>query len=268
MLAALVSTAVLALGAQAPPQEQTATAGQVTARITWKGEFPSARDLRITIDRAGGRLVDEEPDTRACGRCLSPHEDALRVLDLDGDAEPEVLLDGTTGGAHCCNVTLVYRFDGTGYRRIERFWGNQGYVLEDLDGDARPELNGRDDLFSYVYGAYAESMPPALVLALRHGRLRDVTRSYPDLLRADARYALARYRRLARSRHGNVRPALALYDAAQHRLGRPARSHRLLRSALRRGLLARRSRFDFKPFGRAYIRDLHRRLRRGGHITP
>ena len=40
----------------------------------------------------------------------------LKVADLDGDGEPEVLVDTFSGGAHCCLTTRVERWDGTGYR--------------------------------------------------------------------------------------------------------------------------------------------------------
>jgi hypothetical protein len=51
-----------------------------------------------------------------------------------------VLVDAYSGGAHCCALTEIASFNGTGYGVVESYWGNTGYALRDLDGDGRPEL--------------------------------------------------------------------------------------------------------------------------------
>ena len=57
----------------------------------------------------------------------------LRIIDLDGDGEPEVLVDLYTGGAHCCWATLFLRWDGHTYRSMQHLWGDPSYDLSDLD---------------------------------------------------------------------------------------------------------------------------------------
>jgi hypothetical protein len=263
MLAFWIS-GVLALAAAAPAtHEQTATGGATTARVTWTGEFPEAADLHVTIDRAGQRLHDAPAPAE-----LAPGGDdtapVVRVLDLGGDPEREVLVEGYTGGAHCCTVGLVYRFAGDHYELLRHDFGNIGYRLTDLDGDGPPEFFTRDD-FSYAFGAYVESVSPLQVIALRDGELADVTTSFRSLVRADAKRLGRRFRRMSRGRD-NVRPVLAAYAAELHRLGQHRQARRVVDRALRRGLLKRRRSFEFGPFGKAYVLRLNRMLREGGYL--
>ncbi len=258
--------AVLALTAAATPHTKTATAGPVTATATWKGELAETKDFHLTIDRSGQRLVDEDVTTKACGACLEPISDqVVRAVDLDADGEPEVLLDGYTGGAHCCTVALVYRFTGSAYARLEHFFGNPGFALTDLDHDGRPEFRTAVD-WAYAFGSYAETVAPIEVLALHDGRLSDVTAAFGGLVRREALRFGRTYRHWARLRHANVRPPLAGYVADLHRLRQHRHARAVLEHALRRGFLRRRSRYEVGPYGRAYVRRLQRMLRAGGFV--
>lgn len=77
------------------------------------GAFSSLR-LRIVRD---GRTVFDGPPKRL-EPCFCPDNGpivrepggALRVRDLDGDGEPEVVLDSYLGAPHCCWYTDVYRY--------------------------------------------------------------------------------------------------------------------------------------------------------------
>src|SRR5207244_3839241 len=62
---------------------------------------------------------------------------SVAVRDLDGDAEPEVVLDLYSGGAHCCYSTDIYRYNGSGYSLGEHAWGDVGYRLADLHRDTQ-----------------------------------------------------------------------------------------------------------------------------------
>ena len=74
------------------------------------------------------------------------------MRDLDGDHEPEVVLDLFWGGAHCCWWTRVYRLDrarGT-YVPLNHWWGDAKARsrLRDLDHDGVPEFVAADDRFT------------------------------------------------------------------------------------------------------------------------
>jgi hypothetical protein len=231
------------------------------------------RDFRVAITREGQRLVDEPVMVRTCARLgcylrpttFPPGREAVAVVDLEGEGEPEVVVDTYTGGAHCCTVSKIWRFDGGAYSAIEHDWGNQVYRLRDFGRDGRVEFRSADDRFSYAFGSYAGSRWPVHILRYRNGRLRDVTRYFRRLVRRDMRSHRRLYLRLRLARH-DTWAALAAYVADLHRLGRHRQARRAVRGALRRGELRRRHRYDIGPFGTAFVRRLNRMLRTGGYL--
>lgn len=252
-------------------ESRTARSGAVTARLSFRETNDVYRDLRLRIVRAGRTAFAGRP--RRVGACACPLNGPVvarpvRVLDLDGDREPEVLVDFFTGGAHCCSYTDVYRWVrrlGT-YVPTVGFWGNAGYRLADLDRDGRPELRTADDRFAYAFASFAASADPIRVLRFRQGRFVEVTRRFRRLVAADARSLYALYQRTRRSSFPEVRGVLAAWLADEATLGRASAGWRVLKSAYRRGELGRGSTKDGYPAGRAYLRRLRSFLRRTGYL--
>ena len=272
-LAVVLATLALAAPAHArvPAGSRSVSAGAVTATLSWSaGDFFAGRPA-LRIVRAGVVAFDA-PLASACRACtsLADPETALSVTDLDGDGEPEILVDTYTGGAHCCTVTPIFRWTGAGYRRLTASFGNVGYSLEDLDHDGRPEFVTADDSFAYAFTAFAFSAFPLRILDYgtdRGGRtalLRDVTSSYPALVAKEAaglRHDVAR-----RGRGDDARGLIAAYVADLYRLGRRAQAAAYLDSALRRGLLdSPDPGFDIWPARARYVRTLRRFLRSHGY---
>jgi len=165
------------------------TRGPVSADLTYRETHDSYRDVRIVIHRHGV-LTLAAPLSRFCPGCLLSGYNLLlgrplTIADLDGDGEPEVLVDLYTGGAHCCFYTVVLRYDGHSYEAVTHLWGDPGYELSDLDHDGRPELVSADDRFADQFTAYASSLLPVQVWRYDHGMLTDVTSQYPDAWLAD-----------------------------------------------------------------------------------
>src|SRR3954452_512178 len=163
----------LPLPAAAAGEAPRAGSGAVAAEITrgaGQGGPPPGR--RVTIERAGRKLVDDHVGD---GPAFPQIRKAVRVRDLDGDHEPEILVDAYSGGAHCCERTRVYSFDGSDYAFTVHQWGNQDYALRDPDGDGRPELVSGDDRFAYAFSAYAFSVFPVRIYVDRGGRLLERT---------------------------------------------------------------------------------------------
>ncbi len=77
--------------------------------------------------------------------------------DITGEGNPDVVIETFTGGAHCCFSTIVYDLGPTLTQVLKTRESNCGGRFEDLDGDAIPEFVTCDDLFAYVYCAYASS---------------------------------------------------------------------------------------------------------------
>jgi hypothetical protein len=228
---AAAALAAAALGAFAPAAlgndagAITHTAGSVTATVAWdKAEF-GISNPRLSVVRAGvrydltiGDICDEGCILVADDADTDPATSMLKVADLDGDGEPEVLLDTFSGGAHCCLTARLLTFNGTGYTPKDMGYGDVGYQLKDADGDGRLELVGQDPRFSAVFTAFAASGFPPSVFHVDKGAFVDVTATFPMLIRADAARRLKALRKAKRT--DDVRGVLAAYVADQYLLGR------------------------------------------------
>ena len=231
LAAAVVSStfALLPAAARAAPAGiQEATGGPVKATLSWQGSrarYDGVVAPRLKLERAGVVALDAGIGD-LCDRCFfygDAEDPDVEVADLDGDAEPEVLVTTYTGGAHCCTDLGIwdYRADLGTYGHLVRNFGNGGHRLVDLDGDRRPELSSVDDRFAYAFAPYVFSARPPQVL--RWSRvprvgLTDVTRQFPQVIRKDA----AALRRVLRGRAKGVdlRGPLAAYVADMYLLDR------------------------------------------------
>jgi hypothetical protein len=164
-------------------------------------------------------------------------------------------VDLFTGGAHCCLISFIYDFNGTSYNRIGRDWGSPGYVLTNIDRRERPEFRSGDKRFESLYSSYAETRFPIQIWRYRGGRLKTVTREFRNTVRRD-RDAALRFYRTVRGVKGDVRGALAAYQADNYLLSRrtAARGWRVLRGLRGRGIVSTR-----------YLRSLQRKLRQFGY---
>jgi hypothetical protein len=171
-----------------------------------------------------------------------------------------VVLDLYTGGAHCCEQTFI-ALVGTRVRWIAHDWKNPGYHGERI-GDRYYFVSG-DNRFDDTFTSYAFSWAPAQVWALRNGRLTDVTRSVPSVVRVDAKNAWRHYLGRWGRRDRQIRGvgALAGWCADEYLLSRGAKCEKVLGRALAGGYLNP----SFGLRGRAFIRGLNRDLERWGY---
>jgi hypothetical protein len=240
-----VLVAVAALAASAPAsmaKTETASTGPVTATLSYDHAADAVewKNLQLTIARGGAQALVTDP---SFGDCQSPycspagfgHSGSVHAEDLDGDGEPEVILDLYTGGAHCCYVSRFYRWTGTTYVPVDRNFGDPGYRIADLDGDGVKELMTADYRFGYVFTAFAFSLMPVRIYDLQGGSWKLVTTRFPDRIRKDAKANWHYFRKAGRL--GEPRGAIAAWVADQYMLGHRASARRTLRRLARRGRL-------------------------------
>ena len=261
-----VLLAALALPASAQAEQYTGQAGAVSATLTWTppADEGAAPRFDLAVQRAGAFVFDGPLSIDNCAgpscrpAAASRGDRPFQVVDLDRDGEPEVLLFVYWGGAHCCFLAYVYRYDGAtgGYRVKVHQFADAGARLRDLGGDGRVELVSADFRLAYEFASFAGSGMPLRIWRYRAGRFDDVTRSFKPRVRADARRWWRLYRRALR-RHGEQLGVLAAWTADQYRLGRRAAALRVLRRERRRGHV---------PSGRRYVERLDRRLRKLGYL--
>jgi hypothetical protein len=272
---ALLTGAALALALLAPGVASaadggtaTASAGAVQATLTWAAAQYGNKDPHLVVTRGGAPAFDGSSvvagspcSEDGCVYAASGKRDSpLQVVDLDADGEPEVLVDAYTGGAHCCALTEILRFDGTTYAPFEASWGNIGYDLKDLDGDGRPEFVSADDAFSYAFSSFAGSFHPPLVLdydAAATGSFSIVTRRFPALARKNAKDALHTLAR-ARRQHFETLGPVAAYVADLYLLGRGREVRPYLARARKRGDLRNASGRAPRSFDGKLLDFLHK----------
>ena len=250
------------------PHVERARAGAVQAVFSYAYDAAKFRftKQRLTIRRSGETRFAEtlrrppEGGFNAQPAGYFAHRRSVSISDLDGDGEPEVVLDLYWGGAHCCWYTQIYRYiaDTARYRTIVHVWGNFSYVLADLDHNGQQELVTRDNRFSYAFASFADSRWPVHILGYRRGRLTLETTAYPSEIRRDAtalwREAMARRR--GRSNQGII----AAWAADQCMLGHPAAAFRIIDRLARSGRVhGEMPRVRFKN-------RLRRFLRRTGYL--
>ena len=259
---------------------ETATNGTVTAELSYvtrtrgsgRFRFKEFRNFRVKITRAGQVLYDQ-PVGDPCEQFCTPTETALTrrhiaLRDLNADGEPEVIVGLFTGGANCCVLVLAYGYDAPAnvYRRAELDTGG-GYVARDLDSDGVIELVGDDFRFRGLFTCGACGPRPIRIWHYGLRRFEVVTTDFPAKIREHARRMRRFYERVRnRNEAAFVKGALTPLVADLCLLDRCGRGFRLVRAAIRRGELDRRSIFDVSPLRFAYLRALKRFLRRTGYL--
>lgn len=138
------------------------------------------------------------------------------------DATPSIILEGFTGGAHCCATLRVVTPVGRQLKVIEfeviDGSGDESFP-NDVDGDGIMDFVRQDDRFRYEFASGAESLSPPIIFNIYKGNLVDVT-SEPGFLPLWTKFA-ADARALCSDRSNADRNgACAAYVAAAARLGR------------------------------------------------
>jgi len=262
MLGVAAVALVLLTGQPAVRHLDAATLG-VHAKVDYVSfQFAAKRKPRIRIWR-NDQLVTRELIDAAPRQANSPEAVVpvgVTARDLDGDGEPEVLVELSSNAAYCCSWWRVYSFSGKRYVPQLHWWGDINAVpaIRDLDHDKQVELVSVDDRFAalapHVAAAY-----PLQIWQYRHGDFRNVTRQYPDRIAAHAAGLWSRYQQGV----GPARYVLAAWAADEYLLGRQAQADHSLDAALRKGDFVDRLQGPDDPA--AFLRFLKAFLRRNSY---
>jgi hypothetical protein len=266
--------AVLASGATALGAAVAIVAersGGVSAKLSYRHDAKNAvepfSDLQLEIVRNGKPLYRAAVANKACGTICWPNlPDALRVADVEADGQPDVLLNLYTGGAHCCNVTDLFRYDRArdDYSSLLHIWGDPGYSLERLDASKAYEFVTYDDRFAYEFAAFAFSGLPLQILRLEDRRFVDVTRAYPKLVAPAAAQQWRYY--LDNRSDGTGLGFLAAWAADEYVLGRRDHVAQEL-TQLERVRELRSSGPHVWPAGAGFVAQLNGFLRKTGYTS-
>jgi hypothetical protein len=261
MRAVLAACVVLLfLPAAANATTEHASSGNLDATLTYVRRADVGYRIQLTV-RVGGVTVYDRPVVGlGCGDHCFPENfgghRALRLANLTGSKEPEVVVGLYSGGAHCCIELQVLERSGAGPDLLRRSFGNASVSIVDLDRDGQAELKTQDDRFAYRFTSYAGSWLPVQVLSLDGTRFVDRTRSHPRLLRREAATTWRRYLRYRGHDH-DVRGVFAAWAADTVRLGHTGAAKRALDQGVRHRWLG--------PAARSYAARLWRFLDRIGY---
>jgi hypothetical protein len=269
-LAALALACAGAAAAEA--KVETKTLGQVEARLSYdqRGIY-DYRNVRIKILRAGRKVLDKAVPA-PCDGCQvilarqAPNGRSLRLRQLDGDSEPEAIVDLFTGGAHCCFLSVIYGYSASAdkYRHLTHDWHDPSYSLSNLDQKGAPEFSSADARFAYVFTAYAQSRFPIQIWHYKKGKMVDVTRQFPKAVRKHASGLLAEYDK-SHSDH-DMRGVVAAYVADQYLLGEAKKGWDMAETARKDGAL-NGTPGDSWPKRKAYLDELRKFLEKRGYAA-
>ncbi len=122
---------------------------------------------------------------------------SLCVISFAKGRSPAVMTEGYTGGAHCCELPVLYSLQKSSNRFtkvLDMTPTNFKYSLAfDNNGGFRPILVGsqvllrtEDDQFAYTFGCYACTPMPIVLDSFDGTLLTDVTGQHPSLIRPEA----------------------------------------------------------------------------------
>lgn len=257
--AAAVATGSASAGApkESAPKDEKTVGTALKASLKYadgsKNKVPAWTNIRVTIVRDGETLAADQPlPPEASTSYTAPPK--ITAIDLNDDAEPEVLIDIFTAGADPERHTVLLRKEGPAYQAAVAKWGTHGYRLSDVTGGDSPEFLSAD---SRVPGLYdSEARGPLRVLRYDGGEVRDVSRKARGELLRDAK----RHRRAlasARRSDQDARPELAAYALDLVRVGRISQAQSEIRTSARRK--------ELRGSAKSFARKLDRVMVRWGY---
>src|SRR4051794_28760947 len=110
LLAAALALLVFVPVARA--DDESVTSGAVTATLSWSGDSFNTQGAKLTITRNGVSAFSQAIPKVVCDGCLlfGAGADDVKLHDLNGDAEPEVIVVGSSGGSGGCTLAGGWGF--------------------------------------------------------------------------------------------------------------------------------------------------------------
>jgi hypothetical protein len=207
------------------------------------------------------------------------------VIAFQPEVDPGVMIEGFTGGAHCCETPVIYLFNHTqnrydkvldmtpiDFENPHAFDANGGF-LPKVVGD-RVLLQTADDAFDYAFSCYACGIDPIVLDTVGFSGLTDVTLRYPALVKANAAM-IWKYAQAAVKDEGIADPKtipipfgfVAPWVADECALGQGARAWSKVEQLSREGKLSNALYYQATMTHRSFVPYLHSFLLRDDYCT-
>lgn len=192
-------------------------------------------ETKLTIKNKGNTVYEET---------LADHVYEIMNEAFSPGGKKYFLIHLFSGGAHCCSSLLIAEMQGNKYVVLDTgFYGNSGFVLEDLNKDGTKEIVSGNDMFAYAFTNYAETRFPLRVQKFENGKLIEITGVFKDDLLYELGYFEEDLNELIKEGFecpekddedtfntdaGSVKTILAAIVADYHSLGQVERGYELV----------------------------------------
>jgi hypothetical protein len=105
--------------------------------------------------------------------------DPVTGSDINGDGAPEIVLDGYSGGLHCCYTYLVVSLGKT--PKVLHTFANPVPIKFEKQPDGTALIRANDGVFDYFVIPHADAFIPQLVLKPEGNVLVDVSAEHPEV---------------------------------------------------------------------------------------
>jgi hypothetical protein len=222
---ALTPTAMAGVTARAAAAVTTdsATSAGLTATFSYAGEGITTSNVRLELTKQGKVVYDQALPKAGCHPvCAAGDKHPVQIADLYGDGGQDVVLTLFSGGADCCTIDDVFVPSAAigSYVVDSHNFGEAGAVLQNIGPKRRPLFVSADPAFYCRFTDCAGSGLPLQILEFEGERFVDVTKTYPQLIAADA----ARWLRLYYREPSDGEGLIAAYAADEYNLGASARA--------------------------------------------
>ena len=124
------------------------------AAVYWQGKTVTvANDWALTLDKISGS-------------------------DINGDGKPELVLDGYSGGAHCCYTYRIVTLQGT--PRVLQSLSSERPMTFEKQKDGTTLIRADDGVFDYFLLPHAQAVIPQLFLTMQGEKLVNVSSQFSE----------------------------------------------------------------------------------------
>lgn len=132
----------------------------------------------VSVTSPQGKIVYEGNDS-------SFEFDPITGKDVNGDGQPDAVIVGYSGGAHCCWAYDIVSL-GKAPGLIGEFTNRAPATFSDLGGNSQIEISIRDGSFDEgFYSDHAFSVFPQLIVELKRSRFEDVGPEFWPIFKKD-----------------------------------------------------------------------------------